>query len=501
MRRGWLTAAALIALPFVVYWSTVSADYGFRDDYAHLREVHERPGWLTELTTANGRPIYGAVLEASLRGSQDVADLATLRGISVALLALVGLLLWAHLRRSGWSDLEAATIAAAVTVLPGAQVIVGWAIAWPIALGLAAAAAGFALVDRAFAARGWRCAAGFVGGGVLYFLAGLTYQTSALFVVVPLAAVLLRRPKGSPVGDVGWVVGHIGVLFASVIAGLGFMELVVFSGGAVREAARMQIEPHPFIKLLWFGRNPLPNSFALFAIRDRFATPVSFWLVLGGVIAVALLGLIYGARDRREKLRWLFVALALPFVAHSVSLAASSQAIGYRTLLPLSGIALVLFVFGVRSLLAHYGARSLLPAAALGAFVGIGALAAHSHAFELIAVPQGNEWRLMVDAVSRLRPEGDTRVFIVRPTIIDRSTERIYADEYGSLSADSEWAAEEMLKAALRRRFPEGLPAGATFTLDTGIVPPAAPYDFVVDLRELKELGERATTQTTASRR
>jgi hypothetical protein len=244
----------------------------------------------------------------------------------------------------------------------------------------------------------------------------------------------------------------------------------------------MQIEPHPFIKLLWFGRNPLPNSFALFAIRDRFATPVSFWLVLGGVIAVALLGLIYGARDRREKLRWLFVALALPFVAHSVSLAASSQAIGYRTLLPLSGIALVLFVFGVRSLLAHYGARSLLPAAALGAFVG-------------------NEWRLMVDAVSRLRPEGDTRVFIVRPTIIDRSTERIYADEYGSLSADSEWAAEEMLKAALRRRFPEGLPAGATFTLDTGIVPPAAPYDFVVDLRELKELGERATTQTTASRR
>jgi hypothetical protein len=501
MRRAWLTAAALMALPFVVYWATVSADYGFRDDYAHLREVHERPGWLTELTTANGRPVYGAALEASLRGAHDVADLSTLRGISVALLALVGLLLWAHLRRSGWSDLEAATIAAAITVLPGAQIIVGWAIAWPIALGLAAAVAGFALVDRGFAARGWRCAAWLVGGGLFYFIAGLTYQTSALFVVVPLAAVLLRRPRGSGIGDVGWVVGHIGVLFASMIAGLGIMELAVFSGGVVREAARMQIEPHPLIKLLWFARNPLPNSFALFAIRDRFATPLWFWLVLGGVIAVALLGLLYGARERHEKLRWLFVALALPFVAHSVSLAASSQAIGYRTLLPLSGIALVLFVFGVGSLLAHFGARSLVSAAAFGAFAGVGALAAHSHAFELIAVPQGNEWRLMVAAVNRLPVEEDMRVFIVRPTIIDRSTERIYADEYGSLSADSEWAAEEMLKAALRRRFPDGIPAGVTVTLDTGIVPPAVPYDFVVDLRELRDLGARAEAQTTASRR
>ena len=59
MRRAWLTAAALMALPFVVYWATVSADYGFRVDYAHLREVHERPGLLTELTTANGRPATG----------------------------------------------------------------------------------------------------------------------------------------------------------------------------------------------------------------------------------------------------------------------------------------------------------------------------------------------------------------------------------------------------------------------------------------------------------
>ena len=79
--RTWLCAAALLILPLLVYWSTIEHEYGFRDDYAHLREVRERPGWLTTLTTAHGRPVYGAVLEASLHDVVDVADLTVLRTI------------------------------------------------------------------------------------------------------------------------------------------------------------------------------------------------------------------------------------------------------------------------------------------------------------------------------------------------------------------------------------------------------------------------------------
>ena len=73
--RAWLIAAVLLILPLIVYWPTVSHEYGFRDDYAHLREVRERPGWLTELTSSNGRPVYGVVLEASLRDVDDVHEL------------------------------------------------------------------------------------------------------------------------------------------------------------------------------------------------------------------------------------------------------------------------------------------------------------------------------------------------------------------------------------------------------------------------------------------
>ncbi len=152
--RAWLIAAALLILPLIVYWPTVSHEYGFRDDYAHLREVRERPGWLTQLTSSNGRPVYGVVLEASLRDVEDVQELEALRLASTVLIGFVGLLLWWHLRRSGWTETQAAALGAAVTLLPGAQVVVGWAIAWPIALGLVAAVAGFALVDRGLQHKG-----------------------------------------------------------------------------------------------------------------------------------------------------------------------------------------------------------------------------------------------------------------------------------------------------------------------------------------------------------
>ncbi len=54
-----------------------------------------------------------------------------------------------------------------------------------------------------------------------------------------------------------------------------------------------------------------------------------------------------------------------------------------------------------------------------------------------------------------------------------------------------------MFKGALRERFPEG-----TDSSDDGFgPPPPVGYDLVVDLRELKNVGERAPHETTASER
>ncbi len=72
-------------------------------------------------------------------------------------------------------------------------------------------------------------------------------------------------------------------------------------------------------------------------------------MVASSIGALLSLGYFYGARTRSQKLRWLFCLLCLPFVAHAVSLAASSQAVGYRTVFGLSGLVLVLVVFALRS--------------------------------------------------------------------------------------------------------------------------------------------------------
>ncbi|MBS1238254.1 MAG: hypothetical protein H6R37_1498, partial [Deltaproteobacteria bacterium] len=43
-RTRWLVASALLLLPLIIYSNTLFARFGFRDDYAILREVHEEPG-------------------------------------------------------------------------------------------------------------------------------------------------------------------------------------------------------------------------------------------------------------------------------------------------------------------------------------------------------------------------------------------------------------------------------------------------------------------------
>jgi hypothetical protein len=189
----------------------------------------------------------------------------------------------------------------------------------------------------------------------------------------------------------------------------------------------------------------------------------------------------------------LFCLVALPFIAHSVSLAASSQAIGYRTLLPLSGLFLVLLVFAMRAVVRAGSVRPVTQAVALGALVFSAAVLAYHNSYTLIAEPQAREWQLFHSAASRLRLAPDTDVYIIRPTIDDRSTEQVYDDEFGSLSSDADWAAKEMFKTALRERFPATVANGKSYRLETGWLPPMQPgnYDLVLDLRRLKNEGDR----------
>ncbi len=474
-------------MPLAAYWQTIFHEYGFRDDYAHLREVREEPGKLTRFASTDGRPVYGALLEKSFAPILTVTDLPWLRLTGVLLITAVGLILWRQLLRAGWSDVEATAVGLGITLLPSSQVIAGWAISWPVAFSMLLAVTGFAAIEAALQRQGQQRLAIFAIGCACYLVSGLTYQSNTLFAIVPLAALLMMRSTHERIPNILWTAIHLATVFINLALGLLLMK-VLFMLHVFPQSGRMHLEPNPLGKLIWFFSLPLSNALALGALRDTYSTGVFwFWSSVAAVVCVLGLGFREDtAGNTGQKMKWLFCLLVLPFVAHSVSLAAAVRANGYRTLFPLAGLVVVLAAFSIRRL--RVAGRISLPAqqAALAAAILLAAVCANRNAFSLIAEPQSREWDMVRDAVNRLPVKADARVYIITPTLKDRSTQRVFADEFGSLSSNSDWVPKEMFKTAVRDRFSGHPPAGYTLAFGPDAPNPTA-YDVVIDLRKLKD--------------
>ncbi|HEX6998269.1 MAG TPA: glucosyltransferase domain-containing protein [Gammaproteobacteria bacterium] len=484
--RTRICLGLLVLVPLAVYWQTIFHEYGFRDDYAHLREVHEEPGKLTRFTASNGRPLYGALIELTLRPFHEVQDLVWLRLLGTVLLIGAGLLSYRLLARSGWPPLHAAAVGLSIVLLPAAQMTVGWAISWPNAFALLLGAIGFIAAESGLSRHGLGRVAGVLAGGGCYALAALTYQSNALFAVALLAGVLLVR-RGSLAADARWAAAHLGTLFGGLFAAFVVME-ALFAAGVYEESSRIRFETHPLRKLGWFFEQPLANALALFSLRDTFGTgAVWFWTAVAVVGALLVLGALAAGRSggRAQWGRWLFCLAALPFAAHAVSLAAGERTSAYRTIFALASLVVVLAVGSLRRVVAWRRAPRAAEAVLLAASLAAAAVLANRHAFLLIAQPQGREWAMVRDAVRRMRLDADTTVHIVTPTLQHRSTMRVFADEFGSLSSNSDWVPAEMFKTALRERFPKALPPGCSYRLTFGPERPLAHFDLVIDMRAL----------------
>jgi hypothetical protein len=486
--RKAIYLALFLLVTLAAYWPTVFHEYGFRDDYAHLRESREIPEHLVRFTASYGRPIYGALLVASVSPlGGEVANLKWLRLGAVVLLVLVGVVLTRLMQRAGWSTFESTAVGLALTMLPAAQVIVGWSIAWPLALTLLLALAGFAATDAALARTGRRRLGIWAAGLAAYLAAGLIYQPSALFFVVPLAAALLLKTDSAR-SRLTWSGAHLATALGGIALGFLGMRLV-FALGLLKASGVFAIETDPIAKLGWFLSVPVANSLGLFVLRDRFDTPLAFWIVVLSVIA--LIGVGFWWRVNRQPIdRWtmVFCLFALPFVAFAVNLAAALRVPSYRTTWALAGLVMVFIAYSLRNLRAVGRISRSVHYVALGIIVAFGAVGANRHAYSLIAEPQGFEWQIMLDAALRMPLESDLKVYVIRPSIGDRATQRIFADEFGSLSSDTDWAVVEMFKCALRRRFPSGLPEGGAYMLTSGLeAPREAAFDLVIDMRTLQK--------------
>jgi hypothetical protein len=277
-------------------------------------------------------------------------------------------------------------------------------------------------------------------------------------------------------------------MFACLLAAFALIE-TLFGLGVMPHAAAVQLEKDPFGKLVWFATRPLANAFALFVIRDRFGTGMlAFWTAAAVAAAVVALGYFFGPRrgSRVDRATWLFCLFVLPFAAHGVILAAGVRSMGYRTLFGLAGIVIVLVIYALRSLRLSGVLRNGTQTAVLALLLGTAAVLANRNAFTLIAEPQGREWAIVRDGVQRMPLIPELKVYVIRPRLEDRSTVRVFEDEFGSLSSNSDWATVEMFKTALRRLFPDGLPRRASYRLSSGLeVPYPGAYDYVIDMRTL----------------
>jgi hypothetical protein len=155
----------------------------------------------------------------------------------------------------------------------------------------------------------------------------------------------------------------------------------------------------------------------------------------------------------------------------------------------MSAVLLCFLVASVRSLTQGFApsGRRLLAAAV----VGVAFIMAQHHVYALIAVPQGNEWHVILDGARQvnLNAPARPRVFAIASSPKDISTATIYHDEFGSLSSNSEWVPKEMFKRAMHDLHPGVPDLEKRYDFAEGYrLPPGQHFDVIIDMHQLRRL-------------
>lgn len=480
-------AALLLILPAALYWDTIFHRYGFRDDYAVLRLTHDEPGRVFQVSAAHARPLYGALLEQSFARLRSIDDLKWLRLLSAVLVGGVALATYRLIRAAKWDRATAALLAALIVTLPGAQLLVSWAVAWPLSVGLLLALGAFACAEKAFGDRAAPLRHGFWAAAVALTLASaLTYRVNTLFYFVPVAAALWPRRRWAPRSAFRWLTRH----FATVALGVGaafVMMRIAFANGWASTTTQLAGLEHEWAdKFSWFILEPLQNAFALIVLNDDDGSRLAYRTA--ALVAVV----VFASAIRQGQTRgwwhgvWWLAALAMLLVASfSLNLVVADRWAAYRALLPLTAVVGVFVGLSLLTLGGRAPARCTLAGLAL-----VGAWLAQRQTFDLIARPQRLELGLIEKAAERIVLEGRPSVFVITPGEFDRVSPRSFRDEFGSSSTDSNWTPEEMLKLVLAER------AGGLHTLrrisqhytyaSGRKLPASEHFDYVIDLRRLR---------------
>ncbi len=489
----WLIMLLLLVLPLATYWDTTFHDYGFRDDYANLRESHEEPGKILAFTASHARPLYGWLLQHSFEQVDSIRELAWLRLTGTLGLGVIAILLFRLLRRLGWGLAAAAFTSAMVSLVPSAQVIAGWATAWPYTVAAILSLSAFVVMTPAKRPPGrlrWLLA------WLLMVFSALTYQPNCLFYVIGLAASLpFRRELGLHL-NLRWLGRHLGLAFASLATAFLIMKGLYF-WDVFDPSNRVAFEHDPLGKLWWFLEEPLLNAINLFVLNDNEgATWMAYTAgaVLTGLLLAVGLHLEWRKPHPGSGLFWLVLLALLPIAAYSVNLVAAERYASYRTIFTLTAVILIFLTLSWSNLCALAGrSRRLVEWSGYALFLALAVHTAQIHAYSLIALPQSQELETIRQAADPLKPRQKTlKIYFMQLDPEDNPTEISYNDEFGSLSTSgAEWISQEMLKHILREHFPKLSSQHRRFEMRVGLEPPpkGEKFDLVIDMRKLRTLG------------
>lgn len=480
----------LVLLPLLVYGNTVFHRFGLRDDYSISREAGEEPAKLMSWFGSQGRPLYGWLLKISAGRTPDIVDFCWLRAAGAISLGLVAAGLYFVLRRQRWADGWAALTAALLVLLPSGQLIAGWGICWPhmVAAGLGLAA--FAAAEQGLTTAGRGRRAAWLGLAIAAVVAGaLDYQSSVMFYLAGVAAGLGRRLATPGRRPLRWLISHAGVLGAGMLLAFD-VTTRLFDAGIYPRSPRIAIDLNLPGKFALFFGNALPNALALFVLNDEEGrTGVPFVAALLIVLALLLTGVFWLLRRRGASaaLLWLAGLAGLPLAAYGVSLLAAERWVTYRTLYPCAAVVLVL-ALTVLDWLLPGRTRPRLRLAGLAGLTLAAAVTARWQAYTLLAQPQALELRFLEAGARAIDPAQHPQVFVLTPDSLMAPAAVRWADEFGSLSMDSDWTPKEALKHLMRERFPGKPEVTDHYTYASGgAVPKGAHPDVVIDLRRIAE--------------
>jgi len=256
------------------------------------------------------------------------------------------------------------------------------------------------------------------------------------------------------------------------------------------KSGRIAFEAHWGDKIAWFLREPLPNALSVFVLNDNNHRDHALYFgcaVLVGAILVAGAYLEWRRHGMQRGIVWLSGLLGLPVFAFAVSMLASERYATYRTILAMTGVLLCFLVASISALTARWSANARRLTAMLA--ISIAFFTAQHHVYALIAVPQGNEWQLIVAGAKQVHLDGARpRVFAIASAPADISTATIYHDEFGSLSSNSEWVPREMFKRAMHDLHPGIAKLDSRYEFATGpVVPQGQHFDVIIDLHRLHQ--------------